>query len=215
MIRKLMMVAAAAAMPLGVIAATGGIATAKALPTDASHDTVTCTGISGSVKFKPALTTNGTPSSSGTTSIKGALTGCTTNGGFSIVSNKVKGVLTSTSTHACTGLAGITQETGTLTVTWKASVKLVSKTSTITIHTAQGGFDNTATHANFKIPGSPGGTNSSVSGSFAGNDGGASSTTDANSVETLAAIGASCGAKGLKAITLANPTDGHPAAVLG
>src|SRR5665213_2198827 len=106
MIRKLMMVAAAAAMPLGVIAATGGIATAKALPTDASHDTVTCTGISGSVKFKPALTTSGSPSSSGTTSIKGALTGCTTNGGFSIVSNKVKGVLTSTSTHACTGLAG-------------------------------------------------------------------------------------------------------------
>jgi hypothetical protein len=48
MIRKLLLVAAATAMPIGIIAATGGVAQAKAAPpVNATNNTATCTGISG------------------------------------------------------------------------------------------------------------------------------------------------------------------------
>src|ERR1700677_2482193 len=79
MIRKFLMIGAATAMPLGFLAATGGIAGAKTLPINVSTDHVTCTTVTGSAKFSPALQESG-PFSAETTSIKLALAGCTISG---------------------------------------------------------------------------------------------------------------------------------------
>jgi hypothetical protein len=72
MIRKLLLVAIATTAPLGVVAVTATAASAG--PTvDATHATVTCTGISGTVKFNPPVTTSESAGSA-TTSIKASLT---------------------------------------------------------------------------------------------------------------------------------------------
>jgi hypothetical protein len=54
--RKLILTAAAVAMPVGMVAATGSVAYAvKPPPVDVSNASVNCTNISGQTKFAPAL----------------------------------------------------------------------------------------------------------------------------------------------------------------
>jgi len=208
MLRKLLLVAAATAMPIGFIAATGGMASAKTAPVNATTATVSCTGISGSAKFSPAITSD-EAAGTGTTTIKAVLTGCTTNDGVTVTGAKVAGTLTSTSTageNGCAALAGSSSDTGNLTTTWKTTPKLVTKTSTIDVKSIAGsvGSDGNAT---FSIPGST--PNGKPSGSFQGKNHGASDSTTAQSTASAASILTTCdSAKGLKSFTFKSPASG-------
>jgi hypothetical protein len=208
MIRKLLLVAAATAMPIGLIAATGGIASAKTSPVNATTAAVTCTGISGSAKFSPAVTTDESAGSS-TIAIKATLSGCTTNDSVTVSSAKVAGTLTTTRTageNGCGALVGGSSATGNLVTTWKTVQKLVSKTSTIGVKSIAGsvGSDGNAT---FNIPGST--PNGAASGSFQGSNGGASDTTSAQSTVSAATLATTCtGKKGLKSFDFTSPSSG-------
>jgi len=209
MIRKLLLVAAATAMPIGFIAASGGMASAKAAPpVNATTATVTCTGIAGTAKFSPAVTTDET-AGTGTTTIKATLTGCTTNDGVTVTGGKVAGALTTTRTageNGCVALAGGSSATGNLVTTWKTSPKLTSPTSTIKVTSIAGsiGSDGNAT---FSIPGNT--PNGTPSGSFQGTNAGASDTTTAQTTTSAASILSTCeGKKGLKSISIKSPASG-------
>jgi hypothetical protein len=209
MLRKLLLVAAATAMPIGFIAATGGLASAKpAPPVNATTATVTCTGISGSAKFSPAITSD-EAAGSGTTTINATLTGCTTNDGVTVTGAKVAGTLDTTRTageNGCIALAGGSSAAGNLVTTWKTSPKLVSKTSTIAVTSIAGsvGSDGNAT---FSIPGNT--PNGTPSGSFQGTNHGASDTTTAQTTTSALSILSTCeGKKGLKSIDIESPASG-------
>jgi hypothetical protein len=214
MIRKMLVIAAAVAMPVSVIAATAGPAGA-ATKVDATHYTVSCTGIAATASFSPALTNAGGPSSNEKTTIKGTASSCTvtpTAGGTAVTISKasVKGVINdATSDHSCGGLASPTTETGSLSVKWKTSPALTSSTSVVIPTTVTGGI-GADLHATFSIAFGPGAT-----GPFQGTDGGTSSSTNAETVSTFGAIGTSCGSKsGLKSIKIQpNANGGGPALV--
>ena len=57
--KKIMLAAAAVAMPIGIMAATTGIAGAGAPKTDVGTATITCSTVTGGLKFAPALTAAG------------------------------------------------------------------------------------------------------------------------------------------------------------
>ena len=208
MIRKLLIVPAATAVPLGMAAAVGSSAGAGAPKVNATDATVTCTGISGSAKFSPAITSDESAGTSKTT-IKATLTGCTTNDGVTVTKASASGVLTSTRTageNGCTALAGSSDDTGTLTTKWTTTPKLSSGSSAIKVNSVSGsvGSDGNAT---FSIPGSvPNGT---PSGSFQGTNGGASDATSAQTTTSAASILTTCdGKKGLKSFKIESPASG-------
>ena len=204
MIRKMLVIAAAVAMPVSVIAATAGTASA-ATKVDASKYTVTCTGIAATAKFSPALTNAGGPASTETTKIKGTASSCTvtpTVGGtpVTITGAKVSGTLTNaSSTHTCGGLATATTESGALTVKWKSSPALAAGSS-VASPTSVLGAPGADGHATFGI------SFSGVTGSFTGTDAGASSTNDAETALPISSILTTC-AKGLKSIAIVPDTN--------
>ncbi len=214
MIRRMVVIAAAIALPVSVVAATGSMAGAGAPKIDATHNTVTCTGVSGTVKFSPPITTNESAGTE-TTSIKATLTGCTSNAtGLTVLSGSAKGSISSThtaGTNGCTALAGNNTENGTLTTKWKSSPKLSSGSSVVTVHSVMGSIGSNG-NATFHIPGS---TPSSGTGSFSGTDNGASDATSAQTTTSASSILATCEtAKGLKSIGIQSPQSG-PAVSLG
>ncbi len=208
MIRKLLLVAAATAMPIGLITATGGMASAATSPVNATKATVKCTGITGTATFSPAVTSSET-AGSGTTSIKATLTGCTTNDKVKVTGAKVSGSLKTTRTageNGCVALAGNNAAAGKLTTTWTTSPKLASPTSTIAVASIAGsvGSDGNAT---FTIPGST--PNGKPSGSFQGKNHGASDSTTAQSTASAASILSTCdSSKGLKSFKFKSPASG-------
>jgi hypothetical protein len=208
MFRKVLLVAAATAMPIGLIAATGGMASAATTPVNATKATVTCAGITGTATFSPAVTSKET-AGSGTTTIKATLTGCTTSDKVKVSGAKVSGALKTTRTageDGCTALAGNSSDSGDLTTTWTTTPKLVTKTSTIDVKSIAGsvGSDGNAT---FSIPGST--PNGKPSGSFQGKNHGASDSTTAQSTASAASILTTCdSAKGLKSFTFKSPASG-------
>jgi hypothetical protein len=215
MIRKVLVVAAAVAIPLGLVTATGGLAGAKAAPPiNATNNTVTCTGVSGSAKFNPPLKTSEAAGNE-TTTIKAKLSGCTSNAtGLSVASGSVSGSFSSShtaGTNGCASLAGSSSESGVLTVKWKTTPKLSSGNSAVTVSSVNGGLGSDG-NATFTIPGS---TPDSGTGSFSGNDHGASDSTTAQTTTSAASILSTCeGKKGLKSIGIESPQSGS-AAFLG
>ena len=215
MIRKLLLVAAATAMPLGMVAATGSIAGAGTPKVDATNYTLACTGISGEAKFKPALTF--TSSGPETVSVKATLSGCTatpTLGGtpVTITSASVKGTLTDPSSTGCTGLLGSTNTAGTLSTKFKTSPKLTDATSDVTVNSVNGGETADSQHGLFGIPGTI--PNGAASGPFQGTDGGAGDVTAAATVETVTDLTTACtSSKGLKDVHLTNADSGSVNAV--
>jgi hypothetical protein len=208
MIRKMLVVAAAAAMPITAIAATGGFAAAAAPKIDATHYTVSCTKITATAKFTPALSTAGAPVSNQATAIKGSASGCTATpsaGGaaVTVVSAAISGTINdASSNHQCTGLLTPTTETGSLTIKWKTTQKLVSGTSVVNPGTVTGGAGGDG-HATFTL-----GFNAATSGPFQGTDSGVSSSTDAETTTTVGAINGLCGGKkGLKSIAIVQDTN--------
>ncbi len=182
-------------------------ATAHAAGTvDASNSTITCSSLTKAViGLKPSLVTGGTLPT--TVTIKGGLSGCTTNApGVTSISGSFKGTLTG-GTNSCAGLVGPTTNTGTITVKWKATPGLINATSTIQINSgsAVGGLFTglvPAVYGQFQL-GNPPGAALSVSGSFTGGDGGATSTATIITTQDVGAIGALCGSTtGVKALNI-------------
>lgn len=165
--RKLVMAAAAVALPVSGIAVlvAPGIASAGGSPVTGTG-TVTCTGVKGTITFSPPLVPGGTGTS--TTTIKVTLTKCTTGGGSNIT-KVTKGTVTSTSSGSndCTGSL-TTSKPESLTTTWK------STPSAVPTSTSFSGFNLNTSPEGFTLP-NTGGT-ASGTGSFGGTDSGASST---------------------------------------
>jgi hypothetical protein len=216
MIRKMLILAAAVAIPVSVVGATAGTASAKGTPpVNATNYTASCTGIKATASFSPALTTNGGTASNEATKIKGTATNCTatpTSGGtpVTITNAKISGTINdATSTHTCSGLASPTTETGSLKITWKTSPKLTSSVAVVNPTTVTGGIGADG-HATFSLSFGP-----ATSGPFQGTDNGTSSSTNAETTTTISSILTTCGGKsGLKKISIQpNANGGGPAVV--
>ena len=136
--KKIMLAAAAVAMPIGIMAATTGIAGAGAPKTDVGTATITCSTVTGGLKFAPALTAAGGQPEN--TNVKLAVSGCTVSGvaGVTISAGKGTGVLHSANNGAA-ALAGTTAVTGQIIIKWTSNVKLTSKESTLTVTAITGG----------------------------------------------------------------------------
>jgi hypothetical protein len=217
MIRKILVVAAAVAMPLGIVAVSGGgVAGAKAAPkVDATKYTLTCTGIAATAKFSPALTTNGGAASNEVTTIKGTASHCTAtpnSGGTAVTITKasISGTITSAdSTHTCGALASPTTESGNITTKWTTTPKLTATSSVLAVSQVQGGIGANG-DATFGI------SYTGATGPFQGTDGGASDATSAQTSSTISTILASCNGKsGLKSIAIEpNTNSGAPTAIV-
>jgi hypothetical protein len=200
MIRKLFLIGAAVATPLGLIAVTGGSAGAAAPKVNATNDTVICRHVSGSATFSPTVTSS-EPAGTTVTTITAKLTDCTSNAaGLTVKSGRVSGMVFDIhgAGYGCMSLAGLTTVTGTLTTTWKTSPQLSSGSSVTTVNSVDGSVDGDG-RVTFEIPGN-GGTASSGTGSFSGTDGGATSRFSALTRRPATSILSTCDSAGLTRI---------------
>jgi hypothetical protein len=219
MLRKMLLVGAAVAMPLSIIAATGGIASAKTKTTvNVAHDNVTCADVSGTVTFSPPLTLAGTTDHSQTTTVSASLKKCVVSGANAATITKaaVSGTIDDASTTgSCTGLSGATAVTGDLTTTWSSKdILQPGDTSTTTFNQDVGGTYTKGknSYGLFEIPGA-GGT-IGVTGDFTGSNGGATSSIEAQTKDTEAQIVTACESPGgLSSLTI-EQHKGASAAVL-
>jgi hypothetical protein len=120
--RKFVLSVTGAALMLGSVALVGSVASAKAAPV-AAAGSITCTNVTGTLKFNPPLETNGTSTGSETTTFAGKLASCTGGDGATIVASSAK-VAESTTTNdgnSCSGFSAATlKNSTTFTITWKA-----------------------------------------------------------------------------------------------
>ena len=227
MVRKLLMIAAAVAMPIGVVAATAGPASAKTVtdPTGAPA-TASCTTSGGSLTFKTAIgivTTGGyqapTKNRGNQITVAGVSVSCTSSavpqGSFTgVLSGKIKTADpsdTPAQEYSCTSLVGVSPGpggtlSGTLEIKWTAptGVKFSSKTSKIAVSSILGGVNGSG-DGTFTIPGNSG--TGSIVGAFPGSDAGASSTSTDATADSESTLAADCSAAGgLKTIDLGSGT---------
>lgn len=223
MIRKTLLIAAAVAMPLGIIAAAGGTAFAGSVsdPTGLPA-TASCTLSGGTLTFKYGIGLGGayvfpTKNKGNQIAVAGVNLSCTSSavsGTFTgVASGKIKTANTSetaTAFYSCTALTGVTpgpggSVSGSLKVKWAAPAgqKFAGgKKTTIAVTSILGGV-NGGGYGTFTIPGNPG--TGSIIGSFPGSDGGASSTTTSQTSVTEGTLAGDCTqAGGLKTITLSS-----------
>jgi hypothetical protein len=196
MFRKLLVVAAAIAMPVSVVAVSGGIASASnSHAGSAATDTIICTKLTGTVTFSPKLTSKGYTSGSTTTTVKATVSGCTVKGTYSdkvtsgTVTGTIKGVAGTPTkpSGTCTSLTGSNTDSGTLSTKWAASPAVPN--SVLTVKSVTGGVKSS--HGTFTIPGSVKG---SAAGSFEGANKGSSDKTVAQTTDTVTQILTACSA---------------------
>jgi hypothetical protein len=201
MIRKMLVIAAAIAMPVSVVAVTGGVAGAKGKAPTAATDTAQCTGISATVTFSMPLTSAGYPSGTETTTVNGSLSGCTAAGAFgpvTISGGSVSGSFAGKAGSAkhpagtCGGLLGATKEKGALTVNWSSSPAVPG--TTISLKSATGGVAADG-NASFTVAGK-------YKGSFGGSDKGKASSITAETTQSTGTLGAECGGSGISSINI-------------
>jgi hypothetical protein len=194
MIRKLLVVAAAIAMPVSAIAATGGLASASN-PHTAATDTIVCKDISGTVTFTPKEDSTGYTNQSIKSTISARLTGCTTAGStheavtLGVVTGSLTGTKGTVSKPAgkCSGLIGSSTDAGALSTKWSASPAVPN--SVLNVKSVTGGA-NSKGYGTFTIPGSVKGT---AIGSFEGTDHGAKDKSVAQTVLKASALLTTCG----------------------
>ena len=206
MIRKMLVVAAAIAMPVSVIAASGVTAGAAKGPS-AATDTAVCTGLTGTVTFSQPLTNAGYTSGVEVASLSGSLSGCTASGAVpvSISGASFSGTFSGKAGSAkhpsgqCTGLLGTTKQKGSLTTSWSSSPGVPS--TVLSVKTVSGAVSGS--NASFTV-------NGSYKGSFGGSDKGKTSVTKAQTVETVSTLAADCGGSGISVIHVTAPTGSNP-----
>jgi hypothetical protein len=203
MIRKLLMVAAATALPLGLVGLVGVSSSSASTPPLVANGTVNCTTIAGKIAFVPPLTSSGN-SNSETATVAIKLSGCTSTASNlpagSIITGSSSATISSTTSNntanSCASLGASKAQTE--TIKWKdknsSGVTLAKLAPSVV---AFSGFDTVAGAggtAGFDLPNDTGGTASVASGgSFRGSDGGASSEANAFTVDTATQIGTLCG----------------------
>ena len=168
--KKLLLLAAGAALPVGMLAATTGIAGASNHKSDASQASVSCSSVNGDLKFAPALVNGGTLP--GNVTVKLMVSGCAVSGvsGVEIAYGSASGAL-HLANNSASALLGTVAVTGSVDIHWKtASGKLAWPKSTVTVSSVVGasGADG---YASLSI--APG--TAAVAGDFAGTDAGARS----------------------------------------
>ena len=216
MIRKMLMIAAAVAMPVGVIAVTAGTASAKPVTdTVGAPATASCTTSGGTLTFKYGIgiqTAGGyqppTKNKGNQITVAGINITCTSSavpqGSFSgVASGKLKTADPSESASSfynCTNLQGVTPAaggtlTGDLKVKWTApaNVKFSTKGTTIGVPSILGGVNGSG-DGTFTIPGNAG--TGSLVGAFPGSDSGASSQVQSATSENEGALATQCQATG-------------------
>ncbi|HEV3282513.1 MAG TPA: hypothetical protein VG032_13000 [Acidimicrobiales bacterium] len=225
MLRKMLLIAAAVAMPLGFIAATAGTASAKSVIDTTDGATASCTSSGGTLAFKVGIGLTGgsyvfpTKNKGNQIKVAGVVLTCTSSavpqGSFTgVASGKIKTANpgeTPQQFYACTNLVGVSPMAGgslagSLKIKWTApvGVKFSDKKDTINISTILGGV-NMAGDGTFTIPGNPG--TGSITGAFAGSDGGASSSTMAATADNEGTLAGDCTqAGGLTTINLGSGT---------
>lgn len=227
MIRKILLAAAAVAMPIGVVAATAGPAAAgKVIDPTGAPATASCTTSGGTISFKVPIgivTPGGyqapTKNKGQQIKVAGVVLTCSSSvvtGSFTgTLSGKIKTTNpsdTPAQEYSCTGLVGVSPApggtlAGTLKVKWSvpAGQKFGGGPKTaINVTSISGGTDMSG-HGTFTIPGNPG--TGSLSGSFPGSDAGASSTSTDATADTEATLAAQCqSAGGLSQINLGSGT---------
>jgi len=172
MIRKLLVVAAAIAMPVSVIAASGGVAGA-ATTGPAAADSIICKDITGTLTFNHKLNNTGYTNVPIVTTVSATVSGCTVKGGKAetVTKGTVTGTITSaTGTKAkpvgkCASLVGSATETGTLKTAWSATPTLSAYPSEVHVKSDLGGAHSG--YGTFTIPGSVA-NSPSPTGSFGG-----------------------------------------------
>jgi hypothetical protein len=182
--KKLLLTAAAVAMPMGIIASAAGASATSRPSIDVSNASITCTSIAGLVKFSPPLKVGGTAFTEDST-VKLALSGCTVSGSatpVTITGGAGQGSLHSATNNAAS-LLGPNPVSGFLTIHWKTKDKLVLKESVVFVSTVTGGA---ASDGYVSVAVNAG--NASVGGDFTGGDSGADSTMYAESTQTLASL---------------------------
>ena len=196
--KHLLRLTAAVALPVGVLAATGGVAAAGNHKTDASQASITCTSVDGALKFAPGLVPGGTLP--GNVNVKLLVSGCTVTGapGVEIAFGTLSASLHIPNNDASL-LLGSTAVSGSADIHWKTSAgKLAWPKSTVTVSTVVGAA---AADGYGSITIAPG--TASVAGDFAGTDAGASSSLYAESLDTVAQLGnRTTGKGGLNHITI-------------
>jgi len=207
MLRKLLVVAAAIAMPVSVVAVTSATAGAAKGPS-AATDTLVCNNISGTVSFSIPLTNAGnTTGGVETSTVNATVSGCTASGTFpvTVTSGSISGTFAGKPGSAkhpsaqCTGLLGTSKNKGTVSTAWNSSPAVPG--STIGVKTVTGGTDGA--NAQFTL-------NGKFKGSFGGADKGKTSKSVSDTVETVSALAAQCGGSGISTIHLKNPSSGAP-----
>ena len=197
MIRKILVVAAAVAMPISAVAVTGGFAGAAGART-AATDTIVCKTITGTVGFSPKLTSAGHAKGKESISVTGTLGGCTVSGSTKITVTKgaISGTLVNPSTTGtCSSIVGNSADAGPLTVKWTASSttpNTVLNVKSVTGATVSG-------HGSFTIPGTTKGT---ASGSFGGTNAGASQKSVAETSLTASSNLTTCTHSGLSSFAI-------------
>jgi hypothetical protein len=225
--RRILLMLAAVAMPLGLIAATAGTASAKGtVDWNLAPATASCTLSGGALIFRTpiGLVTPGgyvapVKNKINQITVTGVAVNCTSSavpqGSFAgVLSGKIRTFNpfdTPAQAYSCTALTGVSPGPGgsligLLKIKWSApaGVKLLATKSLLLLTSVLGGV-NGAGEGTFTIPGSPG--TGQFAGGFPGSDGGVSSTfTDATAATegTLATECASTG--GLSAISLGSGT---------
>jgi hypothetical protein len=198
MIRRILTVVAAAAIPVGFIVATSGMASAGGGP-NVMNDTASCTAVTGSLSFNPPLSDTGTATSD-TVTIKLAYSGCTDGSSLlTTLTGKVKGTFV-TASNSCAGLESPTIVTTGLVSKWKMSPKGTPNTTTLIAGETESGVSSGG-DGEFVI-GAPGASpGPSSTGAFEGTDGGASSNGTLVTTLTTGELGTACGSpKGLKKV---------------
>jgi hypothetical protein len=216
MIRKLLVVAAAIAMPVSAVAVTGGMASASGSHGgSAATDTIVCTKITGKVVFSPKVDKTGYTNMAIKSTVTATLSGCTVKGTFvdHVTSGSVTGSLTGTKgtvakpAGKCSGLIGSNADVGALSTKWAASPAVPN--SVLNVKSVSGGTHGA--FGTFTIPGTVKGT---AAGSFEGTDHGAKDKSVAQTVATAASLITTCDSSGLS--TLSITTDSAaPAVSLG
>ena len=182
--KKLLLIAAAVAMPAGIVASATGASAVSKPPIDVSGASITCTSLAGLVKFAPPVKIGGSGISE-SMPVKLDVSGCTVSGSatpITITGGRGAGTLHSATTDAAS-LLGPIPVSGFVTMHWMTKTKLVLKESVIFVSTVTGGapsdgYVSVAVNAG----------DASVAGDFTGGDSGANSTMYAESTQTLASL---------------------------
>jgi len=226
MIRKLLLIASAVAMPVGLIAATAGTASAaKVIDPTLAPATASCTSSGGTLTFKVPIgivTPGGyvAPAKNKGNQIKiaGVTLTCTSPAVVGSFTGTASGKIKTTHVgedpatfYSCIALVGVDPGpgatlSGSLKIKWTPPFgqKFASSKSVISISSVLGGV-NGGGNGTFTIPGNPG--TGFISGSFPGGDSGASSSSTTATALTEAQIGTQCTqAGGVSTIALGSGT---------